>query len=65
MYITVGSMEPSMFIAPITSFVDEMKARGDASLVVEYEIIEGHGHDTVFKPSIREALLMFYGVEDA
>ncbi len=58
-------MEPSMFIAPITSFVDEMKARGDASLVVEYEIIEGHGHDTVFKPSIREALLMFYGVEDA
>lgn len=63
-YITVGSMEPSMFIAPITSFVDEMKARGDASLVVEYEIIEGHGHDTVFKPSIRNALLMFYGTSE-
>lgn len=63
-YVCVGQNEPSQFIAPISSFVEEMRGREDEGLVVEYEIIEGHGHDTVFKPSIRNALLMFYGVED-
>ena len=64
-YVCVGKNEPGQFIAPITSFVEEMRARGDEGLVVEYEIIEGHGHDTVFKPSIRNALLMFYGVNES
>ena len=60
-YVCVGQREPSQFIAPITSFVKVMRAREDEGLTVEYEIIEKFGHDTVFKPSIRNALLMFYG----
>jgi hypothetical protein len=62
--VCVGKSEPAQFISPITSFVDKMNARGDDGLVLTYEIIEGHGHNTVFKPSIRNALVMFYGTEE-
>jgi enterochelin esterase-like enzyme len=63
-YVCVGKSEPAQFISPITKFVDAMNARGDDGLVLTYEIIEGHGHNTVFKPSIRNALVMFYGTEE-
>lgn len=64
-YVCVGKSEPAQFISPITKFVDAMNARGDDGLVLKYEIIEGQGHNTVFKPSIRNALLMFYGTEES
>ncbi|NLT12577.1 MAG: enterochelin esterase [Clostridiaceae bacterium] len=62
-YVCVGKNEPNAFIGAISGFVGTMNTREDASLNLKYEIIEGHGHNTVFKPSIRNALLMFYGTE--
>ncbi len=64
-YICAGKSEPAQFVSSITSFVEEMKARGDEGTVLKYEIIQGYGHNTVFKPSIRTALKMFYGTEEA
>jgi len=64
-YVCVGKDEPATFKLPITAFVDELNAINDPGLQLMYEIIEGHGHNTVFKPSIRTALLMFYGTDDA
>jgi len=60
-YVCVGDDEPGAFKLPITGFVDELNARDDTELHLKYEIIEGYGHNTVFKPTIRTALLMFYG----
>jgi len=64
-YVCVGKSEPAEFISPITKFVDKMIAREDEGLVLKYEILEGKGHNTVFKPSIRNALVMFYGTEES
>lgn len=64
-YVCVGKNEPASFKEPITSFISVMNSKNDPGLVLEYEIIEGYGHNTVFKPSIRTALLMFYGTEEA
>ncbi len=63
-YVCVGNDEPGAFKLPITGFVDELNARNDPELQLNYEIIEGHGHNTVFKPSIRNALIMFYGSDE-
>lgn len=63
-YVCAGKIEPAQFVSSITSFVEEMKARGDEGTVLKYEIIQGQGHNTVFKPSIRTALKMFYGTEE-
>ena len=60
-YITVGAKEESGFIQPITEFVDFLKERNYDDLTVKYEIIENYDHNTVFKPSITNALKLFYG----
>lgn len=64
-YITVGEQEDSGFIGAIDRFEKQLKERHYEGLELTYEKIEGHGHNTVFKPSIRNTLLMFYGTEPA
>ena len=64
-YVCVGEDEPIGFQFPITAFIDELNLRNDTGLQLKYEIIADYGHNTVFKPTIRTALLMFYGKEDA
>lgn len=62
-YVTVGSEEDDDFIAAIEKFVTFIQDRNYENLNLTYEVIDGYGHDTVFKPSIKNALLMFYGKE--
>lgn len=63
-YITVGSEENSGFISGVESFEKSLEERNYNGLNIIYEVIQGYGHDTVFKPSIRNALEIFYGKSD-
>jgi hypothetical protein len=63
-YISVGGEEGKGYIPPLNAFVGLLEGRNYEGLVMEYDIIEGHGHNTVFKPSIRNVLRMFYGTEE-
>jgi len=63
-YISVGGEEGKGYIPPLNAFVGLLEGRNYEGLVMEYDIIEGYVHDTVFKPSIRNVLRMFYGTEE-
>lgn len=63
-YITVGDEEDTGFVSGIESFEKSLEERNYDDLNIIYEIIEDYGHDTVFKPSIRNALKIFYGRSD-
>ena len=63
-YITVGGEEDSGFVSGIESFEKSLEERNYDGLNIIYEVIEGYSHDTVFKPSIRNALGIFYGKSD-
>ncbi len=60
-YVTVGSLEPSGFIKPIDWFIDKLNSRNYEGLSLKYEIIEDYDHNHVFKPSLYNAVLIFYG----
>lgn len=60
-YVTVGDKEGDGFISPITDFVDLLNERNYDGLNLSYEIMDGYEHNTVFKPSIKQAMQMFYG----
>lgn len=60
-YVTVGDQESVGFIMQIENFINHLQERGYEGLNLSYEVIEGHGHDTVFKPSIKNTMYMFYG----
>lgn len=62
-YITVGGDENHSFVDSIEQFVHQIQDRNYEGLNLTYEVIEGYSHETVFKPSIRNAMLMFYGTE--
>lgn len=62
-YISVGSKEGDEYIPPLNAFVDLLNKRNYKGLVMKYDVIEGHEHNTVFKPSIRNTLRMFYGTD--
>lgn len=62
-YVTVGGDEESGFQSMIKSFYDGMMAHTYQGLTIEYEVIEGYDHNTVFKPSIRNMLLRCYGTD--
>jgi predicted alpha/beta superfamily hydrolase len=62
-YVTVGGDEEQGFRSMIESFLDGMKEHTYKGLSMEYEVIEGYTHDTVFKPSIKNMMLKYYGVE--
>lgn len=59
-YVCVGSKEEGRFIRMINNSMEEIKKHTYEGLTMKYEVIEGYDHNTVFKPSIRNALLMFY-----
>ncbi len=61
-YMTVGSAE-SMFIDMYKPFLEQLKERNYGGFKFEYKIIQGYDHNTVFKPSIRNAMLKFYPVK--
>lgn len=61
-YITVGREEEKDFRDPINDFVTMLHNRHYKSLNLKYEVIDGYDHDTVFKPSIKNALEMYYGM---
>ena len=63
-YITVGDREDSAFISSITQFAKHVEERNYEGLNLTFETIEGHGHNTVFKPSIKNTLTMFYGTKN-
>lgn len=60
-YITVGSEEDSTFKNAAYQFYKHLTERNYGDLTLKYEEIEGYDHNTVFKPSIKNTLLMFYG----
>ena len=62
-YVTVGGNEEPAFINMISTFMEDMKKHTYEGLSMEYEIIEGFDHNTVFKPSIKNTMLKFYGTE--
>jgi hypothetical protein len=64
-YIAVGANEDDDFVLPLNVFVDRLEARNYEGLQMKYDVLEGYVHETSFKPSIRNALLMFYGKEDS
>lgn len=62
-YVTVGGDEEQGFRSLIESFLSGMKEHTYQGLTMEYEVIEGYTHDTVFKPSIKNMMLKYYGVK--
>jgi predicted alpha/beta superfamily hydrolase len=60
-YITVGGNEEAPFIGLIESGLGDIKKHTYDGLKMEYEVIDGYDHNTVFKPSIRNTLIKFYG----
>ena len=62
-YITVGSEEDHSFTDSIEQFKNRLEERNYEGLEITYEVIEGYNHDTVFKPSIQNTLMLFYGKE--
>lgn len=59
-YVTVGANEDKNFISSIEDFYNDLQERNYTGLNLTYEKIEGYDHNTVFKPSIKNTLLMFY-----
>ena len=45
----------------IDDFVANLEKRDYQGLEMTYEIIEGYDHNGVFKPTLINALLMFFG----
>ena len=63
-YVTVGGLEQPGFQKPIETFTNFMKNRNYEELNLKYEVIEDYDHNTVFKPSIKNAFVWFYDSDD-
>jgi len=60
-YVTAGGEEPSPYVIQIDDFVAMLENRDYQGLDMTYEILAGYDHNGVFKPTLINALLMFYG----
>lgn len=60
-YVTMGSLEEAGFKKLSEVFLKQLESRKYSGLDIEYEIIQGHNHNTVFKPSIANTVKRFYG----
>ncbi len=60
-YVTVGGKEEAGFIGLIERGVNGIVEHGYEGLQLDYEVIDGYDHNTVFKPSIKNTLIKFYG----
>lgn len=61
-YITAGGDEEKHFIDLIEKNIDKIEQHDYEGLKLEYEVIDGYNHNTVFKPSIRNTLTNFFGI---
>lgn len=59
-YVTIGGLEKGA-VGSVEGFVEQLEEY--EGINVEYEVIEGESHNTVFKPSIYNTLVKFYGKE--
>lgn len=59
-YVTLGGMEKGV-VGSVEGFVKQLEEY--EGIDVDYEVIEGENHNTVFKPSIYNTLIKFYGKE--
>ena len=62
-YATVGGDEDAGFTTSIETFFEGMKAHNYEGLSFDYEVIKGYTHDTVFKPSIKNMMIKYYGIK--
>ncbi len=60
-YVTVGGDEEPHFISLIEGRLNDIKKHTYEGLTMKYELLDGYNHNTVFKPSIKNALKLFYG----
>ena len=60
-YVCVGDREEEAFKYMIGQYVEDFQACKFKGLNLKYEVIPENDHNTVFKPSIKIALKMFYG----
>ena len=60
-YMCAGSKEMSTFTNPIQYLSVNMQKSTYQGLTLDYVLLDGESHNTVFKPSIRNALEWFYG----
>ncbi|WP_010244293.1 alpha/beta hydrolase-fold protein [Acetivibrio cellulolyticus] len=59
-YATVGGDEEAAFINLIETSLNDIKKHSYKDFTLKYEVINDFDHNTVFKPSIKNALEMFY-----
>lgn len=59
-YVTIGGLEKGA-VGSVEGFVEQLEEAQYEGLNIEYEVIEGETHNTVFKPSIYNTLMKFYG----
>ncbi|NLT11840.1 MAG: alpha/beta hydrolase [Clostridiaceae bacterium] len=64
-YVTAGGAEASNYRSRITNLIAKVEGRNYDGLEISYEKIDNETHNSVFKPSLRNALIMFYGIENA
>lgn len=62
-YVTAGGLEPAAYVTQIDDFLARLEEREYQGLDMTYEIIEGYDHNGVFKPTLINGLLMFYGMD--
>lgn len=63
-YVTAGGAEASNYRSRITNLIAKVEGRNYEGLEISYEKIDNETHNSVFKPSLRNALVMFYGMEN-
>lgn len=61
MYVTAGGLESAGYRARISNLCATVTARGYEGLWLTYEDIEGESHNSVFGPTVTDALRFFYG----
>lgn len=64
LYFTVGEMEGTTFISQIEDFLTVLEQRSYTGISIQYEIFEGVYHNDVFWPTIKNAAVLFYGMEE-
>lgn len=62
MYVTAGLLEPASYRARITGLCATVTERGYEEFELVYDAIEGESHNSVFLPSVTDALRVFYGI---
>jgi hypothetical protein len=62
MYVTAGLLESASYRGRITGLCATVTERGYEGFELVYDEIEGESHNSVFLPSVTNALRVFYGI---